>query len=202
MPVETTQALRGVGLSLYSVSTGAWLPVIASFRSRGNGVSSFTKLAARAARLGKDILHQRSSWQSVKEEQGPEDDDTESNPAFKIFSRQLPTVKPSGSGTQICVFGRKTPTINVPRSLMQVWFPALDPPRGSKLSVKIDAKDAESPIDVKIWLRLNPPAFGRHVGEWFNVVSYTATRRCSDSVWKYICEQKQVERLAHADSGK
>lgn len=136
--------------------------------------------------MGKEVLRQRASWRSADVDGSPDYDSEECDPVFQEFVRTLPIIHNSSTSACITMQGQKTPTIGVPRSLMRLWFPKLDQPPGQKFTVKIDGRHAKSPDEVKIWTRLDSAGHGLERGKWFNLVSFTANRRCSERVWKYV----------------
>ena len=86
-----------------------------------------------------------------------------------------------------------------------MWFPDGIYPQGLPLSVKIEAKRARSPDEVKIFLRLDSTGQSDNEGMWFNALRYAKDGLPPAAIWRYIQEiqgelrnldeESQVEKL-------
>lgn len=138
-------------MSLYSTASNKWVPISANFRFR-NVVSRFTVFASQTAIIAGQSLAFDNDQEAPSHTSEPESDDEEDVPEFQIFKRTLPS---TGYSPRIGVRGQRSPTILIPRRMLRMWFTDDIYPQGLPLSVKIEAKRAKSPDEVKTFLHLD-----------------------------------------------
>ncbi|MCO5590288.1 hypothetical protein L7F22_044257 [Adiantum nelumboides] len=165
---EVSTPLKGVGMTLYSATLNTWIPKSANFRFR-EVLSRFTVFASQAAMIARQSCTFDNGQEAPNHTSEPESDDEEDVPEFQIFQRTLPS---TGYLPRIGVRGQRSPTILIPSWMLRMWFPDGIYPQGLPPSVKIEAKRARSPDEVKIFLRLDSTGQSDNEGMWFNALRY------------------------------